>query len=368
MPFDHSFPCWRDWFLCIFNSFLYHSHCSINPCFWEAILYLCIHFFQESLLSSFMFPSCQTLEHVIRPFIPFWGPWFLCILTIPFPSLFYWNLLFWPLSYWNLYFSLLFYCLSDPFPIEISTFWTLFIGISSFSTFWIPFYWNLYFLNTFLLKSLLSLYFSSEISPFSVLFYWNLLFLTTFPFEVSTFWTLFYWNLTFLPTSRLKSLLSEHFSIEIFSFCTFWIPFYWNLCFLKIFLLKSLLSFYFSIEISTFSFLFYWNLSAHFPIHISTFWTLFYCLFPSTFLLQSRLSEYFSIEISTFPSFLWISSFCPLSYWFWPLSYWNFCFLNTFLLKSPFSDHFPIEISSFWGSKKQINYFWDIFHCLVPDS
>ena len=50
MPFDHSFPFWRDWFLCIFNSFLYHSHCSINPCFWEGVDVAC----QTFLLSSYI--------------------------------------------------------------------------------------------------------------------------------------------------------------------------------------------------------------------------------------------------------------------------------------------------------------------------
>ena len=97
-------------------------------------------------------------------------------------------------------------------------------------------YWNLYFLFTFLLKSLPSLYISSEISTFSLLFYWNLYFLFTF---------------------LLKSLLSFYFSIEISAFSSL---FYWNLYFLFTFLMKSLLSLYFSIEISTFFLLFYWNL------------------------------------------------------------------------------------------------------------
>ena len=94
--------------------------------------------------------------------------------------------------------------------------------------FWL-FYWNLCFLCTALLKSLLSLYFSIEISSFSSLFYWNLYFLFTF---------------------LLKSLLSLYFSIDISSFS---LLFYWNLYFLLTFLLKSLLSRNFPIEIYTFS-------------------------------------------------------------------------------------------------------------------
>ena len=166
MPFDHSFLSEGVNFSVFFNSFFYHPSLiyksmlcegvavalklffyylvllchsvllgkTILPLFTSLgglILYLCIHFFQESLLSSFMFLSCQTLENAIRPFIPYWRAWFLCILILPFSSLFYWNLLFWPLSYWNLYFLY--------FSIEISTFSLLF-------------YWNLlflYFLNTF---------------------------------------------------------------------------------------------------------------------------------------------------------------------------------------------------------------------------
>ena len=101
------------------------------------------------------------------------------------------------------------------FSIEISSFWPLS-------------YWNLYFLTTFLLKSLLSEYFSIEISTFSLL-----------SIEISSFWPLRYWNLDFLSTFLLKSLLSLYFSIEI---STFSLLFYWNLLFLTTFLLKSLLS------------------------------------------------------------------------------------------------------------------------------
>ena len=42
-------------------------------------IYIYIFFFQESLLSSFMPLSFQTLENSIRPFIPFWRGWFLGI-------------------------------------------------------------------------------------------------------------------------------------------------------------------------------------------------------------------------------------------------------------------------------------------------
>ena len=147
---------------------------------------------------------------------------------------------------------------------------------------------------TFLLKSLVSLHGSIEISSFSSLFYWNLYFLFTFllisllslyfsiyfSIEISTFSLLFFWNLYFLFTFVLKSLLSLNFSIEI---STFSLLFDWNLYFLFTFLLKSLLSLNFSIEISTFSLLFDWNL-----------------YFLSTFLLKSLLSLYFSFEISAF--------------------------------------------------------------------
>ena len=102
-------------------------------------------------------------------------------------------------------------------------------GISTSSTFSQLSYWNLYFLLTFVLKSLLSLNFLSEISTFSELSYWNLYFLSTF---------------------LLKTLLSLNFPIEISTFSQLS---YWNLYYLSTFLLKSLLSFYFFIEISTFS-------------------------------------------------------------------------------------------------------------------
>ena len=92
------------------------------------------------------------------------------------------------------------------FLIKISTFsllfyWNLYV-LMDFS--WL-FQWVLYFLITFLLKSLLSLYFSIEIRTFSLLFcsnhytfslfYWNLYFLLSC--------SLFYWNLYFLCTSAL---------------------------------------------------------------------------------------------------------------------------------------------------------------------
>ena len=123
-------------------------------------------------------------------------------------------------------------------------------------------FWE-YFLGKILfllkkMKSLLTLYFS---------------------IEISSFWPLSYWNLLFLITFLLKSLLSEHLSIEI---STFSLLFYWNLLFLTTFLLKSPLSDHFPIEISTFSLLsieistfpllFYWILSDHFPNEIPTFW------------------------------------------------------------------------------------------------
>ena len=141
------------------------------------------------------------------------------------------------------------------------------------STFSLLFYWNLYFLFSFLLKSLLSLKFSIEISTFSLHLYflytflWKSLLSLHFSIEISTL--LFYGNLYFLFTCLWKSLLSLYFSIETSTLLsldvsivisTFFLPFYWNLYFLftfllllSTFLLKSLLSFHFSIEISTFS-------------------------------------------------------------------------------------------------------------------
>ena len=51
-------------------------------------IYIHIHFFQESLLSSFMPLSFQTLENAIRPFISFCREWFLCIFQKLLLSLF----------------------------------------------------------------------------------------------------------------------------------------------------------------------------------------------------------------------------------------------------------------------------------------
>ena len=110
---------------------------------------------------------------------------------------------------WNLYLLFTFLLkspLSDHFPIEISSFWSL--------SYWNPYFLstfllNLYFLFTFLLKSPLSDHFPIEISSFWSLSYWNLYFLSTFSIEISTFSLLFYWNLLFLTTFLMKSLLSE---------------------------------------------------------------------------------------------------------------------------------------------------------------
>ena len=123
------------------------------------------------------------------------------------------------------------------------------------STFSLFFCWNLHFLFTFLLKCVLSLYFSIEISTFSLLFYWNLYFLFTF---------------------LLKPLLSLYFSIGISTFSTF--------------LLKSLLSLYFSILYFLFTFLLKSLLSLYFSIGISTF----------HFILKPLLSFYFSLRTQEF--------------------------------------------------------------------
>ena len=74
--------------------------------------------------------------------------------------------------------------------------------------------------------------------------------------KIYCFWEYFLGKMLFL-LKKMKSLLTLYFSIEISSF---WPLSYWNLLFLITFLLKSLLSEYLSIEISTFSLLFYWNL------------------------------------------------------------------------------------------------------------
>ena len=102
-------------------------------------------------------------------------------------------------------------------------------------------------LSTFLLKSLIALYCSIEISTFSLPFYWNLYFPLTFllksrlfffSIEISAFSFLLYWNLYFLFTCLLKSPLSHYLFIEI---STFSLLFCWNLYFLIACLLKSLL-------------------------------------------------------------------------------------------------------------------------------
>ena len=72
------------------------------------------------------------------------------------------------------------------------------------------FYWKLYFLFPFLLKSLLSLYFSIEIFTFSVLSYWNLSFLFTFLLEsLRTF------SLRELPLDYITTWLTELFNGEL---------------------------------------------------------------------------------------------------------------------------------------------------------
>ena len=91
------------------------------------------------------------------------------------------------------------------------------------------------FLLTFLLKSLISLYSSIEISTFSSLFSWNLYFLFIFA----------YWNHGFLLTFLLEPLLSLYaslveISIQSFECSTFSWLFYWNLYCLFTFLSKSL--------------------------------------------------------------------------------------------------------------------------------
>ena len=177
------------------------------------------------------------------------------------------------------------------FSIYLSTFslrfyWNLYFLFTSLSFYWnflftLLFYLQLYFLFTFPFAFLLSLYFSIEMPTFSLLFYWNLYFFQ-FSIEISTIPLLFYWNLYFLFTFLFASLLSLYFSNEVstfFYFCieisTFSLLFYWNLYFsltfcwnlyfLFAFLVKSLFSLYFSIEISTF--FFYWDLYPHAPLH-----------------------------------------------------------------------------------------------------
>ena len=107
------------------------------------------------------------------------------------------------------------------------------------------YYWKLYFLITFLLKSLLSLCFSTDWN-FYFLFSFQLKSLLSYQFsiEISTFLSIFYQISTFSSfLIFLKSLLSRIFS-------------FWNLYFLFAFLLKSLLSPPLSLEIATLSLLY----------------------------------------------------------------------------------------------------------------
>ena len=211
------------------------------------------------------------------------------------------------------------------------------------STFSLLVYWNHYFfLSIFLLKSLLSLHLSIQISTFSVRFYslftfvlkrllspvrfsWNLypllIFLLKrhflslhFSIEVSTFSSLVYSNLYFL----CAVLLTLHFCIETATFpCAV--------------LLKSLPTLDFSIETTlSFSPLFYWSL-----------YFLFTCLFKSLLSLCG----------STHSSLLYRNCYFPLCgsleisthSWFF---YWNDTFfLSTFLLKSLLSLHWSIQFS-----------------------
>ena len=176
----------------------------------------------------------------------------------------------------NTYFSSLFYCvlyflsISNRFPIEISTFWSLF-------------FWNLYRPITFLLKFLLSEHFPIETFLLSDTFrflhcsiqistwcHFPITFLLKSLLSVG-FWSLSFWNLYFLTTVLLKPLLFDHFPIEISTFWSVWI---------KISTFSSL-----SIEISTFCrFLITFLLKS---LPFVAVWSL-YSL--TTFLLKSLLS------------------------------------------------------------------------------
>ena len=190
-------------------------------------------------------------------------------------ALFYWNLCFPylsieistfpPLSYWNLNFSFVFSIESPTFlfsfllnpllilylSIEISTYPLLFYEkISAFFAF---LYWNLDFL-----------YLSIEVSTFPLLFFWHLNFSLFFSIELPTVSLLVYWNLYFLFTFLLKPILSRYFSSKISTFSsTFPLNFFFSF---EI----STYSLLFLFEVSTFCLLFcgdlcflgtfFWNL------------------------------------------------------------------------------------------------------------
>ena len=125
---------------------------------------------------------------------------------------------FFSFFYWNLYFLFTFLMkslLSLYFSIEISAFSLTLYFLFTFllKSLHSLHYWNLYFPFTFLLKPP-STFLLKPPPTFFLLFYWNLYFL------------FFYWNLYFLCTRRLKSLLSLYFSIEISTFSSL---FFWNL-------------------------------------------------------------------------------------------------------------------------------------------
>ena len=151
------------------------------------------------------------------------------------------------------------------------------------------------------------------------------------------------WNLYFLFTFLLKSPLSLHFSIETAAFSlleisTFSLLFYWNLSF----------SLYFSIENTTLSLLLYWNLYFLFTclLKIPTFsllfgWNLY---FPITFLWKSFLSLHFPMEISIFLYFSIETSIFSIETSTFSLLYFFFTFLLKPLLFLYFSNLHPTII------------------------
>ena len=164
-----------------------------------------------------------------------------------------------------------------------------------------------------------------------------------------------------LITALLKSLLSDHFSIEI---STAWPLFYWNLHFLITFLLKSLFSVTFwwkSLLSVTFWSLPYWNLYflslSNWTLSLS-YWNFHFLksLFLMTFLLKLLSDDFptdFPIEKSTFCHFL--STFLLQSLLFddptfWWLCHWNLYFLITW---------FPIDFSTF----SSLSYWKPYFLC-----
>ena len=162
-----------------------------------------------------------------------------------------------------------------------------------------------YSLFTVLLKPLLSLYFSIEISNFPLLFYWNLYFLFTFPLKslpslYFTFWTLPYFQTC--ATCYLSHLMTELFNCELpFDFSTTWLSYS-----IVSYLLISL-PLDWAIQLWATSWLLY-HLTALFkcelPLDYPTTWLSYSSV---SYLLLYHLTELFKCELPLDYSTTWLS-------------------------------------------------------------